>query len=163
MFQSDDFFFGKIKWLSHAILWHPMASHGEAPPVARLWTAPWISSFLLFLGWKKVSRAINFNSRGDMEKAWKIQSQCFSPFFLDLYSRLLAGFPWFSSKLRCLTRSSPSLFGLISLGVGHFGPQLLHPLPGRPSSIPWSHEFLALQFEVHRSFKGLWKLTLNTT
>ena len=160
MFQSDDFFSVKssdFRTQFYGIPWHPVVK-----PHLLQGCGP-LHEFLLFLGWKKVSRAINFNSRGDMEKAWKIQSQCFSPFFLDLYSRLLAGFPWFSSKLRCLTRSSPSLFGLISLGVGHFGPQLLHPLPGRPSSIPWSHEFLALQFEVHRSFKGLWKLTLNTT
>jgi hypothetical protein len=128
--------------------WHPMASQ-----------IPWFPTCC-----KAVDRSMNFfcssavsekgepctqsisgDSRGDMEKAWKIQSQFFPPFFLDLYS-LLADFPWFSSKLRCLARSSPSLFGLISLGVAHFGPQLLHPLPGqRPNSAQcrWSNSHVS--------------------
>lgn len=132
-------------WVSHGIPWHPK-SHGS-PPVARLWTAPWISSVprLCQKKGEPCTQSISGDSRGDMEKAWKIQSQFFPPFFLDLYS-LLADFPWFSSNLRCLARSSPSLFGLISLGVAHFGPQLLHPLPGqRPNSAQcrWSNSHVS--------------------
>lgn len=108
---------------------------------------------------KAVDRSMNFFcSSAVSEKRWAVHSINFRwlqgrhgeslqnpisvfphvPFF-SIYI-VYASFPWFSMVFQqtpWLARSSPSLFGLISLGVGQFGPQLLHSLPGpkRPNRL----------------------------